>query len=520
MNTILSFHHISKSCTAIIIFGLITLTACTKKFDEINTDPTTFSSLTPATIPNAFAKAEYQGIYGDPGIYQLARNLFVDLWSQYYATIDPGVSPDRYVQRKDWEFYQWLSMYSSAYPTLKQVIDATENKDIPANAVAKVWKVYIFHSNTDFYGPVPYFQAGSGQFSIPYDAQKDIYYDMFKVLDTAVTALKTADASAKPFGDNDLIYHGDVTKWLKLANTLRLRLALRISFVEPDKAKEEAEKAVADGVMTSNDDNAMMDVATASPNGLNLMSPWGGFRMSASMESYLKGFSDPRMPVYFSPAPDDNEYHGIRNGLSVAQLAGANPGGAGNNISNIGPGWNPDLAASNKLTVMYSAEAYFLRAEGALNGWNMGGTAKELYEKGITNSMQQWGISNAAIQTYLQSTSLPAKPGDYMNSPAVSDIPVKFSDDPEKQRQQIATQKWLALFPDGIEAWAEVRRTGYPQLYPVVNSDNPDVPSSEIIKRFTFIDLEYESNKQAVQNALPLLNGPDKNNTPVWWDVK
>ena len=139
MNTNLSFHNKVKSCSAIIIFGLITLTACTKKFDEINTDPTTFSSLTPATIPNAFAKAEYQGIYGDPGIYQLARNLFVDLWSQYYATIDPGVSPDRYVQRKDWEFYQWLSMYSSAYPTLKQVIDATENKDIPANAVAKVW---------------------------------------------------------------------------------------------------------------------------------------------------------------------------------------------------------------------------------------------------------------------------------------------------------------------------------------------------------------------------------------------
>ena len=132
---------------------------CTKKFDEINTDPTTFSSLTPSTIPNAFAKAEYQGIYGDPGIYQLARNLYVDLWSQYYATIDPGVSPDRYVQRKDWEFYQWLSMYSSAYPTLKQVIEATEGTDIPANAVAKVWKVYIFHSCTDFFGPVPYFQC-------------------------------------------------------------------------------------------------------------------------------------------------------------------------------------------------------------------------------------------------------------------------------------------------------------------------------------------------------------------------
>ncbi|MFT4155860.1 SusD/RagB family nutrient-binding outer membrane lipoprotein [Parafilimonas sp.] len=518
MNKILS-QNIYTSCIALIMLCLLSA-GCTKKFDEINTDPTTFSSLTQSTIPNAFAKAEYQGIYGDPGIYQLARNLFVDLWSQYYATIDPGVSPDRYVQRKDWEFYQWLSMYSSAYPTLKQVIEATENTDLPANAVAKVWKVYIFHSTTDFYGPVPYLEAGNGQFNIPYDAQEDIYYDMFKVLDTAVAALQAADQTTKPYGDNDLIFHGDIPKWIKFANTLRLRLALRISFVDAAKAKEEAEKAVAAGVMTSNDDNAMMDVSTASPNGLNLMSPWGGFRMSASMESYLKGFSDPRLPVYFSPAPDDSAYHGIRNGLSVSQLTGADPGGAGDNLSNIGPDWSADLSATNKLTVMYAAEAYFLRAEGAVNGWDMGATAKDLYEQGIRLSLAQWGVGSAAIEKYIQSTSLPAAPGDYLSSPAVSDIPVKFSDNTETQRQQIATQKWLALFPDGIEAWAEVRRTGYPVLYPVVNSDNPDVPASEMIKRFTFIDLEYESNNQAVQNALPLLNGPDKNNTPVWWDVK
>ena len=184
-----------------------------------------------------------------------------------------------------------------------------------------------------------------------------------------------------------------------------------------------------------------------------------------------------------------------------------------------GPDWIPDLASSNKLTVMYSAEAYFLRAEGAVNGWNMGSTAKELYEQGIRLSMQQWGVNSASINSYIQSTSLPAAPGDYLNSPAVTNIPVKFAADKATQLQQIATQKWLALFPDGIEAWAEVRRTGYPVLYPVANSDNPDMPANQIIKRFTFIDLEYESNNQAVQNALPLLNGPDKNNTPVWWDV-
>lgn len=513
------FDYILQLQLVLLIVAVLALgSGCTKKFDEINTDPTTFSGLTPATIPNAFAKAEYQGIYGDPGIYQLVRNLFVDYWSQYYATIDPNVPTDRYVLRSDWIFYQWGSHYSNTWPTLKLVIDATENTNLPANAVAKVWKAYIFQTTTDIYGPVPYFQAGNGQLSIPYDSQQDIYDDLFKTIDTAVTALKNADQSARPYGDNDLIFHGDIGKWIKMANTLRLRMALRISKADPDRAKQEAEKAVASGVMTDLADNAMMDVSTPSPNGLNLMSPWGGFRMSASMESYLKGYDDPRMEEYYSPSVSDGLYHGVRNGLSVAEIA-ASPKNQGDNLSNVGPRYSEDKAAETKLTVMYTAEAYFLRAEGALNGWNMDGTAKDLYEQGITTSMQQWGIDdNTTIQNYIQGTSTPAALDDYLSSPAVADIPVKFSDDEETARQQILTQKWIALFPDGIEAWAEIRRSGYPKLYPVVNSDNTDVSPNDIVRRFTFIESEYQTNGKAVQAALPLLGGPDKASTHVWWN--
>lgn len=507
-------------CSFILLLA-ITAGGCTKDFAKINSDPSTFSGLTPATVPNAFAKAEYQGIYGDPGIYQLARNLFVDLWSQYYAASDGGFSTDRYVQRKDWEFYQWTSMYGSAYPTLKLVIEATEGSDPAANAIAKIWKVYIFHSTTDFFGPVPYSKAGNGDLSVPYDSQKDIYDDMLKTLDTAVNVLKGTNADQTPYGNNDLIFHGAIGKWIRFGNSLRLRLALRISGVDPARAKKEAETAYNLGVMESNDDNAMMDVSASSPNGLNILFPWGGVAMSASVFSYLKGYNDPRLPVYFSPAVEDGKFHGIRNGLSVTQLAGANPGGTGKNFSVLGPRWDAAQAAATPLMVMYSAEVYFLRAEGALNGWSMGGTPEALYNHGITNSLQQWGITDAAtINKYLQGVSLPAAPGDYLNSPAVSDIPVKFLTDAKKSRQQIGTQKWLALFPDGIEAWAEQRRTGYPVLYPVANSDNPDVSPNDRIRRFTFIDLEYESNSNAVKAALPLLNGPDKNSTHVWWDVK
>ncbi len=509
-----------KPIAVLIIAMLLGLGGCTKHFEELNTDPTTFSSLTTATIPNAFAKAQYQGIYGDPGIYQLVRNLFVDYWSQYFAVVDPGIPTDRYVLRADWVFYQWGSLYSNTWPTLKLVLDATRNRDPEAYAIAKIWKVYIFHSCTDWYGPIPYSQAGNGELSVAYDSQESIYDDMLKSLDSAVTVLKAADQSKLVYGNNDLIFGGSIPKWTKLGNTLRLRLALRISGVDPGRAQTEAEAAVASGVMTSIEDNALMDVGPSSPNGLNLMSPWGGFRMSASMESFFKGYDDPRMEEYYSPAPNTGEYSGLRNGLSVAQLA-ASSKNQGDNLSNVGPRFDVTRANENKLAVMYAAEAYFLRAEGALNGWNMGGSAKDLYEEGIATSMRQWGVtSETAIQNYLRQNTLPAALDDFLSSPPVTNVPVLFSADPAIQREQIGTQKWIALYPDGIEAWAELRRTGFPKLYPLANSDNPDLPVPEIIRRFPYIESEYLTNFTAVQSALTMLGGPDKPSTRVWWNVE
>jgi hypothetical protein len=168
---------------------------------------------------------------------------------------------------------------------------------------------------------------------------------------------------------------------------------------------------------------------------------------------------------------------------------------------------------------MYAAESYFLRAEGALNGWNMGDNAQHLYEQGIRLSMQQWGVtSSTVIDNYIQGTNTPDSLHDYLNSPPVASIPVKFGTTEAMQRQQIATQKYLALFPDGIEAWAEVRRTGWPVLYPVANSDNPEVAAPSMISRFNFLDYEYQTNGKAVQAAIPLLGGPDKANTKMWWN--
>jgi hypothetical protein len=171
---------------------------------------------------------------------------------------------------------------------------------------------------------------------------------------------------------------------------------------------------------------------------------------------------------------------------------------------------------------MSVAEAYFLRAEGALLGWNMNGTAKTLYEQGITQSMKQWGITDAAaITAYINSSDVPVAPEDFLKSPAVSKSPIKFGSDIATQREQIAIQKWLAIFPDGTEAWADYRRSRNFILYPVANSENPDItdPSKQWIRRIPFLLSEKQNNKAAVDAAIPLLgSGGDKVTTPLWWD--
>lgn len=497
---------------------LVLATGCTKKFNSINSDPTTFGTLPSAAIPKAFAIAEWEGVYADPGNYEVIHSLYTDLWSQYFID-GGGFAGDRYVIDPTLAVFSWSLTYTVNLPSIKIVIDGTEGIAPSANAIARIWKTYMFHQQTDLYGPIPYSQAGLGLLSVPYDSQESIYTSLFNTLDSAITTLKASDQGETPFGADDLIYGGNIPRWIKFASSLRLRLAMRVSAVNPTLAQAEAQKSVADGVMTTNDDNAFVAVGPNSINGLAAEAPWENMRMSASMVSYLKGYNDPRMMEFYSPADDDGQYHGARNGMNVTQVAAA-VSKNGTNLSNINTTrWSDATQATTPLNVMYAAETYFLLAEAALNGWNVGGSPQQLYEQGIATSMNQWGITDAtAIHNYIQSTSTPIPPNDYLNSPAVATIPVKFAADAATQRQQILTQKWLALFPDGIEAWAELRRTGYPVLYPLVQSDNADVPANKMISRWPWQADEYNTNGKAVQAALPLLNGPDKASTHVWWN--
>ena len=351
--------------------------------------------------------------------------------------------------------------------------------------------------------------------------KKTYTYAFFNELDTAIMTLNNNMDQAS-FGERDLIYQGDNAQWIKFGNSLRLRLALRISGVEPEKAKAEAEAALAGGVMEDSDDDAFMEASSSFTNGLNRISGWNEFRMSTNMESLLLGYDDPRLSIYFQPALTDGEWRGARSGMIPAeQTIGFN---TYDYTSNVSERFTPANQTTNPMTVMYASEVYFLRAEGALNGWNMGGTAEELYNKGIAMSMHTWGITDETlINTYINSTSLPIAPApeNDWNTPPLTDIPVKFAADTETQREQVGTQKWLAMYPNGMEAWAEMRRTGYPKMYPLIHSDNPNMPKDEMIRRIVFTDLDRQTNERAVEAAVDLLgSGGDKVSTRLWWDVK
>lgn len=511
----------------IIILFVLPITSCTEDFAEINTDKNSIAS-TNIGIGNLkflFTAALESVPIGD----QTAENLYSQQYCQYVANNAPYFPTDRLFINMGWARSAFNPIYVNVLPQLQTIFNSADINSAEY-ALANIWWVFAFQRVTDYWGPIPYFQAGIAEGDVPYDSQKDIYMDFFERLKSSVVTLKS-NLTAVPYGGTaDVIYQGDVNKWIKFANTLRLRYAIRISGVEPELAKAEAEAAIAEGVFeVSPDDDALMEKNNIDFNSISEMSEWFEFNMSAAMESILKGYNDPRIDEYFMPAQNTGTYEGLRNGLSINQLALPQNNKLAN--SHIGPRWSsPGRGGwsnyfSTPANVMSTAEAFFLRAEGALLGWEMGGSVKDLYESGIKNSMTQWGITDQnVIDAYINGKTTPIAPNDYLNSPPAADVPVEFDlTDVSIQRKQIAIQKWLALFPDGVEAWADYRRRDHDvlPLYPVANSDNPDIPDPTVnwIRRIPFLSFEYETNGAEVEKAVKLLNGPDKITTPLWWDL-
>lgn len=527
-----TFRQIDLLGCACLLGGWL-MSSCTSDFKNWNINP---NEVTPAQMEQdnlntgAYFTQMEKGVFivGKDlgGEYQSTEMLTGDIFAGYIANINTysytTYHNAHYALYMGWYNAPFNDAYSNIMLPWKSIRDITSDNS-PALAMATVVKVLGMNRVTDMYGPIPYSKFGTA-IQVTYDSQEEVYRQFFSELEHAISVLTDyVKTNATFMGNYDYIYSGNVSKWIKLANTLRLRLAMRISNVDAEQAKVQAQAAIRDegGLMTTVDDGAYLHQTTS----LTFVNPiwevsesFKDVRMGATMDCYLNGYKDPRIASYFRQAAKDNKYHGVRNGmLNVAKDSYVAAASGLNYEQNDGLPW------------IKSSEAYFLLAEAKLRFGLGTASVRQYYEEGVRTSFAECGASG--VDAYLNdSESLPS--GTYTDpvnnrntnvESMLSRIPVAWNEEADESEQlnRIMVQKWIALFPNGQEAWSEMRRTGYPGFVRI-NSYNytQEVKQNELISRLKFPTTEYSNNSAHTLEAVRLLGGADIAGTRLWWDVK
>ena len=518
-----------------ILAGGMFLSSCTDKFESwnINPDEVTEDMMDRDNLKTGALYSQMQrGVFivgqDKGGTYQIHQMLNGDNYAGYLANIKDSYDigsrhHDHYSMQSKWFTNPFDDTYPEIMQPWKTICESTDEGAMD-RAMATVVKVFGMHRMTDKYGPIPYSKFGT-DIAVPYDSQQDIYNQFFNELDDAITVmsdyLNTGASTYLARYDN--VYSGNVAKWLKFANTLRLRLAMRISYVDETKARTEIQKAIDSpaGLMTSAADDAILHNNT---NGFTFTNPiyevtqsFNDMRMSATMDCYLNGYNDPRLAAYYLPN-SKGESRGMRNGMTSEFSSMAAVTSASN------------FKSDSDLPWMHAAEAYFLLAEAKLRFGLGSGDVKDLYEQGIRASFASAGVTSGVDGYIANDTDVPndtwTNPANNQNvnvSSMVSSLPVAWDDaaDTETKLERIMIQKWIALYPDGQEAWSEMRRTGYPGWVRInTYSYASGVSNNDIIRRIQFSTTELTNNSANVQAAIQLLGGQDNAGTRLWWDVK
>lgn len=529
--------------------------------EDLNTDKSKANSID----PNAqLTTAELQ-TYGDLGMVEIYRNYLYAFTQQLMGCWNTTNYGGRHTVDNNEMGRIWTSFYPKAIKNLTDAIhrSAEDGNRKNINAILRIYRVYMMSVITDIYGDAPYSEAGLGYlkeiYNPKYDTQEDIYNDFFTELKDAASALNAANDRIT----GDVIYNGDVAKWIKLANSLRLRYAMRISDVAPEKARKEFEDALASegGVLTSGSDDALikyMDISFSF--GQDSYTDYRGNALSqllfgndpANNPSYLcstffnqlyntkdprtfmiarfyydglmsqtspdnridltdeitgKGIAmNPCQPGAFSYDPWPQGY----DSDMMKEIAKTNPSVETTMARETEPKLaNNFLRGDNPGVVMTCAEVNLLLAEASLKKWNTGGTMEGFYSKGVRAAMDfladNYGydrISDNDFNAY------------------IADNGTGHTE--QQAKAAINTQAWILHFTNPAECWANVRRSGYPRLKSPAEygfrqylTGGKDIPV-----RLCYPTLESSYNKPGYDEALKRMGGKDSWNTHVWWDVE
>jgi hypothetical protein len=531
-----------KTIAYLPIVAALVFTGCTKNFNSINTDPTKSSQAN--FDPNYLfttAEMDYADGCGDQ-LFEIGPMIQV-----LSSTLDYYGGGDKY---NSFLYSYNTQVFTNGMLLAAQLVEAKSlsiGKDSVYNSnliqMSEILFVMDLQRITDVYGDIPYSQAGMAKYGIQfpvYDKQADIYADMLKRLDAAINKL---DAS-KPLPTGDLIYGGDIAKWKKLGYSLMLRVAMRLTKIDPTTAQAYAEKA-APGVFTGITDNAIISMDRGIGEYNQICLDMYEVRWSKTFIDYLKNNNDPRLYALTeksdtglannnairkaglryttaSPAPAGtiNEVPvGMPNGYDLGGTRNIStapgypgPNGTGGNISPLGNYARPVVALVGpqinvSVLLMTYAQTELLLAETKVRGWNTGSTsAADHFKNGVAGAMQ--AMTQLSTTVAIPADSIAAYTANHPLNSSSTDSSLKM----------INSEYWVASLWDFAESWSNFRRSGYPALTPVNYPGN--ITNGTIPRRLTYPLSENSLNNVNYQAALKRMGGIDLTTLRVWWDAQ
>lgn len=496
--------------------AVLSLSACDRGFDALNTDETRLTSVEPAMQLNTAIVASA------PNLTMLqCETSIVKQHMRIFTGV--GACGNFNVDARETSANNWEAVYG---PILRNVVDAlatveaTPADETNLTQMLRIWRAYAFMRVTDSYGDVPYSQVGKGHLEgivFPdYEEQEFIYTSAEGILEELSNAAAALDA-AKPRVTRDILYGGDVVRWRRLGNSLLLRAAMRLSKVNPTLARQYVAEAVAGGLMASNADNAVIrhtsDYRNAAGTALNGGQAHFNYLVHDFVD-YLQDTNDPRLAAiavrYPTATSSSSQTEANANRAPEAQI-GMPMGYDNTNINPIAQAAGlPSFYAYSQIDrrrmmdplapnfLVTYAQTQLLLAEAVQRGWAQG-TAATLYANGIRAHMEQ--ISTNYVNTTIPAASI---------NTYIAANPLQ----PGRELEQINTQYWIASFLIPDEAWANFRRSCFPALAP--NPRQDDLGASErFMRRFGYPDAERVVNPNVDHGITP-----DRIDTRMWWDVR